>query len=38
MEMYNLPVGLRHWWLDRLRKHYEEEKKEIDKAERKGRR
>jgi len=37
-EMYNLPVGLRLWWLDRLRKHFEEEKKQIEKAQRKGRR
>ena len=28
-EMYNLPVGLRLWWLKRLHKHYEEEKKEM---------
>ena len=36
-EMYNLPVGLRMWWLKRLQKHYEDEKKESEKASRRSR-
>jgi len=32
MEAYNLPVGLRRWWLERLRRHFEEEKKAYEKA------
>jgi len=32
--MYNLPVGLRMWWLQRLNKQFEDEKKEMDKAKR----
>ena len=31
-ELYNLPVGLRKWWLDRTIKEYEKEKEEMDKA------
>jgi len=37
IEMYNLPIGLRNWFCERMRKQYEEEKKEMDKAS-KGRR
>ena len=32
MEVYNLPVGLRLWFLKRLQKHFKEEKAELDKA------
>ena len=31
IEAYNLPVGLRLWWLKRMNKQAEEEKKEMDK-------
>jgi hypothetical protein len=34
MEAYNLPIGLRNWFLQRLQKHFEEEKKAIDEAKR----
>ena len=37
IEVYNLPVGLRLWWLKRMQKQAEEEKKEMDKAKRKSR-
>jgi hypothetical protein len=30
-EAYNLPVGLRTWFVERLVKQFENEKKEIDK-------
>ena len=33
-ELYNLPVGLRRWWLERTIKEYEKEKEEMDKAKR----
>jgi len=33
-ESYNLPVQLRIWFLERLAKQFEDEKKEIDKAQR----
>jgi len=32
IEAYNLPVGLREWFVERLRKQYEEEAKEAQKA------
>jgi len=32
IEAYNLPVGLRLWWIKRLNKQAEDEKKEMDKA------
>jgi hypothetical protein len=32
IELYNLPVGLRKWWLDRTIKEYEKEKEEHEKA------
>jgi len=35
IEAYNLPVGLRDWFVTRLQKQYEEEAKEIEKARRK---
>ena len=31
-EAYNLPVGLRYWFVKRLSKQFEEEKKQYDKA------
>lgn len=31
-ELYNLPVGLRKWWLDRTIEEYEKEAKEAKKA------
>jgi len=34
-EAYNLPVGLRLWFLKRLEKQFEDEKKEMDKVKRK---
>tara|TARA_Y100000816_G_C25775257_1_gene406772 strand:+ start:246 stop:416 length:171 start_codon:yes stop_codon:yes gene_type:complete len=32
IEAYNLPVGLRTWWIQRLQKMFEEEKKQYDSA------
>jgi hypothetical protein len=32
IEMYNLPVGLRRWWLQRLTKQFEDEKKQMEDA------
>ena len=32
IEAYNLPVGLRLWFLKRLQKQFNDEKKEMDKA------
>jgi len=32
IEAYNLPVGLRTWFVERLAKQFEEEKKQYDKA------
>ena len=37
IELYNLPVGLRTWWMQRLKKHYDDEKAEYDKAKRSSR-
>jgi len=37
LEAYNLPVGLRKWFLERLAKQFEKEKEEYDKANKKGR-
>ena len=37
IEMYNLPVGLREWFVKRLQKQFEEESKKIESARRKGR-
>ena len=36
-ELYNLPVGLRKWFLERMIHEFEKEKEEIEKAKRKGR-
>jgi hypothetical protein len=32
IEAYNLPVGLRMWWLKRLEKQFDEEKKSMEKS------
>tara|TARA_R100000808_G_C2143719_1_gene151499 strand:- start:1023 stop:1136 length:114 start_codon:yes stop_codon:yes gene_type:complete len=37
MELYNLPVGLRLWFLKRLERQFEEEKKEMEKAKKRSR-
>ena len=38
IELYNLPVGLRQWWLDRTIQEYEKEKEANEKAMNKSRR
>lgn len=35
IEAYNLPIGLRNWFVKRLMKQFEKEKEEMDKATRK---
>ena len=35
MEAYNLPVGLRKWFVERLAKHFEEEQEEYEKLSKK---
>ena len=37
IEMYNLPIGLRNWFVERLKKQFEDEKKAYEKASRKRR-
>jgi len=37
IEAYNLPVGLRNWFVERLSKQYEEESKEAEKMRRRSR-
>lgn len=37
IELYNLPVGLRQWWLERTIQEYEKEKEANEKAMRKSR-
>jgi len=32
IEMYNLPIGLRNWFTERLQKHFKEEKEQMDKS------
>jgi hypothetical protein len=32
IEMYNLPIGLRRWFLERLTKQFQEEKKQLEQA------
>ena len=32
IEAYNLPVGLRTWWLKRLERQFKDEKQAMDKA------
>jgi|TARA_B100000287_G_C20656512_1_gene788739 hypothetical protein len=36
IEAYNLPVGLRKWFIDRLAKQFEIENEQIEKARRKS--
>ena len=36
-EVYNLPIGLRNWFCERMRKQFEDEKKEMDKISKKSR-
>tara|TARA_Y100000034_G_scaffold72074_1_gene86927 strand:+ start:319 stop:525 length:207 start_codon:yes stop_codon:yes gene_type:complete len=36
IEVYNLPVGLRKWFLQRLVKQFEEEKKQIESVKKKS--
>tara|TARA_R110002074_G_scaffold175698_1_gene339149 strand:+ start:693 stop:833 length:141 start_codon:yes stop_codon:yes gene_type:complete len=36
-EAYNLPIQIRRWFVERLRKQMEMEKQEIDKVKTKGR-
>ncbi len=33
-ELYNLPVGLRNWFFERMLEEFEREKKEMEKAKR----
>ena len=35
IEAYNLPVGLRRWFLKRLERHFEDEKEAYEEAKRK---
>ena len=35
IEVYNLPIGLRNWFVERLQKQFDDEAKEIKKARRK---
>ena len=37
IEAYNLPVGLRDWFVERLKKQFEEESREFEKARNRGR-
>ena len=37
IEAYNLPIQIRHWFLNRLVKHYEDQNKEIENAKKKSR-
>ena len=32
MEAYNLPVGLRNWFVERMQKQFQDEKQAMDKA------
>ena len=34
IEAYNLPIGLRTWFVERLQKQFEEESKQMEKARR----
>jgi len=36
IEAYNLPVGLRNWFVERLAKQFEDEKKQAEDAQRKS--
>ena len=35
IEAYNLPIGLRNWFVQRLQKHFEDERKAYEKARKK---
>ena len=35
IEAYNLPIGLRNWFVERMVKQFEKEKEELDKIKRK---
>ncbi len=35
IEAYNLPVGLRNWFIKRLAKQFEDEKEQVEKARKK---
>ena len=35
IEAYNLPVGLRNWFIKRLAKQFEQEKEQVEKARKK---
>ena len=37
IEAYNLPISLRHWFLKRLTRHFEEEKQQIQNSKNKSR-
>ena len=37
IELYNLPIGLRNWFVERLKKQFEDEQKAYGKASRKSR-
>ena len=37
-EAYNLPIGLREWFVKRLSKQFEEEKKQVESQQRKAKR
>tara|TARA_Y100000310_G_scaffold258199_1_gene266538 strand:- start:240 stop:410 length:171 start_codon:yes stop_codon:yes gene_type:complete len=37
IEAYNLPIGLRNWFVERLKKQFEDEKKAYEKANRRRR-
>ena len=36
IEAYNLPVGLRVWFIKRLQRHFEEEKEQFEQAKKAG--
>tara|TARA_Y100001963_G_C6670652_1_gene394947 strand:- start:200 stop:382 length:183 start_codon:yes stop_codon:yes gene_type:complete len=36
IEAYNLPIGLRNWFVERLAKQFEDEKKQAEDAQRKS--
>ena len=38
IEAYSLPIQIRHWFVRRLKRHFEEEKEEMEKAQRNSKR
>tara|TARA_R110000824_G_scaffold220663_6_gene407855 strand:- start:2237 stop:2419 length:183 start_codon:yes stop_codon:yes gene_type:complete len=36
IEAYNLPIGLRNWFIDRLAKQFEKEKEQAEESQRKS--